>query len=42
MLCRDIELACDEKVIKKLDRPTVRAYSEALVRSAVPQRSIAL
>ncbi len=42
LLCRDIELACDEKVIKKLDKPTVRAYSEALVRCAVPQRSIAL
>ena len=42
LLCRDIELACDEKVIKKLDKPTVRAYSEALVRCAIPQRSIAL
>ena len=42
LLCRDIELACDEKVIKKLDKPTVRAYSEALVRCAVPQRSVAL
>ncbi|MBQ8354681.1 MAG: hypothetical protein IJY40_03525 [Oscillospiraceae bacterium] len=42
LLCRDIELACDEKVIKRLDKPTVRAYSEALVRFAVPQRSIAL
>ena len=42
LLCRDIELACDEKVIKKLDKPTVRAYSEALVRCVVPQRSIAL
>ena len=42
LLCRDIELACDEKVIKKLDKPTVRAYSEALVCCAVPQRSIAL
>ena len=42
LLCRDIELACDEKVIKKLDKPAVRAYSEALVRCAVPQRSVAL
>ena len=42
LLCRDIELACDEKVIKKLDKPAVRTYSEALVRCAVPQRSIAL
>ena len=42
LLCRDIELACDEKVIRSLDRSAVRAYSEALVRCAVPHRSIAL
>ena len=42
LLCRDIELACDEKVIKKLDRAAVRAYSEALVRCSVPHRSIVL
>ena len=42
LLCRDIELACDEKVIKKLDKPAVLAYSQALIRCAVPQRSIAL
>ena len=42
LLCRDIELACDEKVIEKLDKPAVRTYSEALVRCAVPQRSVAL
>lgn len=42
LLCRDIELACDEKVIKKLDKGAVRAYSEALVRCTVSHRSIAL
>ena len=42
LLCRDIELACDEKVIKKLNKTAVRAYSQALIRCAVPQRSIAL
>ena len=42
LLCRDIELACDEKVIKKLDKGAVRAYSEALVRCTVFHRSIAL
>ena len=42
LLCRDIELACDEKVIKKLDKPAVRAYSESLVRCAVSHRSLAL
>ena len=40
LLCRDIELACDEKVIKKLDKPQVRAYSEALVRCSVSHRSV--
>ncbi len=42
LLCRDIELACDERVIRNLDRSAVRAYSEALVRCAVPHRTIAL
>ena len=42
LLCRDIELACDEKVIRKLDKPGIRAYSEALVQCTVPHRSIAL
>ena len=42
LLCRDIELACDEKVIQKLDKPLIRAYSEALVRCSVDHRSIAL
>lgn len=42
LLCRDIELACDERVIKSLDKSAVRAYSEALVRCTVSHRSIAL
>ena len=42
LLCRDIELACDEKVIKRLEKPQVRAYSEALVRCSVSQRRIAM
>lgn len=42
LLCRDIELACDEKVIKKLDKPTIRAYSEALVACSVSHRMIAV
>ncbi len=40
--CRDIELACDERVIKRLDKSGVRAYSEALVRCSVTRRSLAL
>ena len=42
LLCRDIELACDEKVVKKLDKPGIVAYSNALVSCAVPHRSITL
>ena len=42
LLCRDIELACDEKVIRALDKSAVRAYSVALVRCTVSHRSIAL
>ena len=42
LLCRDIELACDEKVVKKLGRAEVVEYSNALIRCAVPHRAIAL
>ena len=40
--CRDIELACDERVIRTMDKSGIRAYSEALVRCSVPRRSPAL
>ena len=40
LLCRDIEAACDEKVIRNMDKEELRAYSTALLKSAVPQRSI--
>ncbi len=41
LLCRDIEGACDEKVIKKLDKDGIRAYSNALLNCSVHRRSIA-
>ncbi len=41
LLCRDIELACDEQVIRDMDRASVRAYSEALVLCSAPGRWIA-
>ena len=41
LLCRDIELACDEKVVKELDDAGKAAYSEALVTASVSRRSIA-
>ena len=41
LLCRDIELACDEKVIKALDREGRDDYSEALLTCSVNRRMIA-
>ena len=41
LLCRDIELACDEKVIKGLDMQEKVGYSEALLACSVNRRSIA-
>ena len=40
MLCRDIELACDEKVIKDLDCSQRADYSQALVSCSVSRRLI--
>lgn len=41
LLCRDIEAACDERVVKKLEPQERKAYSEALLSCAAPRRSIA-
>ncbi|MBQ6823891.1 MAG: M56 family metallopeptidase, partial [Clostridia bacterium] len=41
LLCRDIELACDEKVIQAMDPDEKKVYSEALLCCSVPRRSIA-
>ena len=41
LLCRDIELACDEKVIKTLGSAVKKDYSEALLRCSMPKNSIA-
>ncbi len=41
LLCRDIELACDEKVIKTLDRDARADYSQALLSCSVNRRMIA-
>ena len=41
LLCRDIELACDEKVIASLDREARADYSEALLSCSVNRRMIA-
>lgn len=41
LLCRDIELACDERVIRSLGRDGRADYSEALLSCSVSRRSIA-
>lgn len=40
LFCRDIELACDEMVIRKMGRGDKRAYSQALLSCAAPRRTI--
>lgn len=41
LLCKDIELACDEKVIKNFDIHNKKAYSEALLNCSVTHHTIA-
>lgn len=41
LLCRDIELACDEKVVRGLDREQRAGYSQALLTCSVNRRVIA-
>lgn len=41
LLCRDIELACDEKVIKDLDIEQKADYSQALLNCSVNRKMIA-
>lgn len=40
LLCRDIELACDEKVIKNMNNLDKKGYSETLLACSVPRRMI--
>ncbi len=41
LFCRDIELACDEKVVKELDGAARADYSQALLSCAAPGRAVA-
>ena len=41
LLCRDIEAACDERVIRNMDRQQRRAYSTALLNCSIHRRRIA-
>ena len=41
LFCRDIELACDEKVVRRLDGAARADYSQALLSCAAPKRAVA-
>lgn len=41
LLCRDIEMACDEKVIRDMDKDDMEAYSQALLDCSFPRKRIA-
>ena len=42
LLCRDIEMACDEKVIRDMEKDSVAEYSQALLNCSFPRRRIAV
>jgi beta-lactamase regulating signal transducer with metallopeptidase domain len=41
LLCRDIELACDERVVRQMSVDYKKAYSKALLTCSISRRSIA-
>lgn len=41
LFCRDIELACDEQVIRNMDIPDKKGYSLALLHCSLPRHMIA-
>jgi beta-lactamase regulating signal transducer with metallopeptidase domain len=41
LFCRDLESACDERVVRDLDGEGRRQYSRALLRCAAPRRRVA-
>lgn len=40
LLCKDIELACDEKVIRQLGVESKKAYADALINCSAPRKMI--
>lgn len=40
LLCKDIELACDERVIRQLGSENKKPYSDALINCSVPRKMI--
>lgn len=40
LLCRDMELACDERVIRQMNGEDKASYSEILLKYSLPQRAV--
>ena len=40
LLCRDIELACDERVIRTMDESAVKTYSTVLLACSMPHKAV--
>ena len=40
LLCRDIELACDERVIRTMDEIAVKTYSTVLLACSMPRKAV--
>ena len=40
LLCRDIELACDERVIRTMDESAVKTYSTVLLVCSMPRKAV--
>ncbi len=39
-LCKDIELACDERVIRNMDKDAIKSYSSTLLSYSISRRTI--
>lgn len=40
LFCRDLELACDERVVRPMDGPARAAYSQALLRCSIRKQTV--
>ena len=40
LLCRDIELACDERVLRGMDESAVKTYSTVLLACSMPRKAV--
>ena len=40
LLCRDIELACDERVIRTMDESDVKTYSTVMLACSMPRKAV--